>query len=43
MLTFKDNKGQYQNSTKITPINNFYTVKGTDDELNLKNSFKVLV
>ena len=43
MLTFKDNSGDYSSPTEIIPINNCCTVKSSDDELNLKNTFKVLV
>ena len=43
MLTFKDNTGDYSSPTEIIPINNCCTVKSADDELNLKNTFKVLV
>ena len=43
MLTFKDNTGDYRYPTEIIPINNCCTVKSADDELNVKNSFKVLV
>ena len=43
MLTYKENNGDYSSPTEIIPINNCCTVKSADDELNLKNSFKVLV
>ena len=43
MLTYKDNSGDYRYPTEIIPINNCCTVKSADDELNVKNSFKVLV
>ena len=43
MLTFKDSSGDYSSPTEIIPINNCCTVKSSDDELNLKNTFKVLV
>ena len=43
MLTFKDNSGDYSAPTEVIPINNCCTVKSADDELNIKNSFKVLV
>ena len=43
MLTFKDNSGDFSAPTEIIPINNCCTVKSADDELNVKNSFKVLV
>ena len=43
LLTFKDNNGDWRTPTEIIPINNCCTVKSADDELNVKNSFKVLV
>ena len=43
MLTFKENDGIYSAPTEVIPINNCCTVKSADDELNVKNSFKVLV
>ena len=43
MLTYKENDGNYSQPTEIIPINNCCTVKSADDELNIKNSFKVLV
>ena len=43
MLTYKDNDGNYSAPTECIPINNCCTVKSADDELNIKNSFKVLV
>ena len=43
MLTFRDNTGDYSQPTEVIPINNCCTVKSADDELNLKNTFKVLV
>ena len=43
MLTFKDNTGDYANPTECIPINNCCTVKSADDELNIKNTFKILV
>ena len=43
MLTFKDASGDYTSPTEIIPINECCTVKSADDELNLKNSFKILV
>ena len=42
LLTFKDNMNR-DAPTEIIPINNCCTVKSADDELNQKNSFKVLV
>ena len=42
LLTFKDNVHR-DAPTEIIPINNCCTVKSADDELNQKNSFKVLV
>merc|ERR1711907_83436 len=42
LLTFKDNMNR-DAPTEIIPINNCCTVKSADDELNVKNSFKVLV
>ena len=43
MLTFRDNNGDYSSPTEVIPINNCCTVKSADDELNMKNTFKVLV
>ena len=43
MLTFKENNGDYSTPTEVIPINNCCTVKSADDELNIKNTFKVLV
>ena len=43
VLTFKDNDGDYSAPTEVIPINNCCTVKSADDELNIKNTFKVLV
>ena len=43
LLTFKDNSGDYTQPTEVIPINNCCTVKSADDELNMKNTFKVLV
>ena len=43
MLTFRDNSGDYSAPTEIIPINECCTVKSADDELNLKNTFKILV
>ena len=43
MLTYKENNGDWSNPTDCIPINNCCTVKSADDELNVKNSFKVLV
>ena len=43
MLTFKDASGDYTAPTEIIPINECCTVKSADDELNLKNTFKILV
>ena len=43
MLTFKENDGDYSAPTEIIPINNCCTVKSADDELNIPNTFKVLV
>ena len=43
LLTFKDDSGDYSAPTEIIPINNCCTVKSADDELNIQNSFKVLV
>ena len=43
MLTYKDNDGNYSAPTEVIPINNCCTVKSADDELNIKNTFKVLV
>merc|ERR1711934_577530 len=42
LLTFKDNMNRGA-PTEIIPINNCCTVKSADDELNVKNTFKVLV
>mmetsp|Transcript_34567 Transcript_34567/g.52866 ORF Transcript_34567/g.52866 Transcript_34567/m.52866 type:complete len:86 (-) Transcript_34567:31-288(-) len=43
MLTFKENNGDWSTPTEVIPINNCCTVKSADDELNIKNTFKVLV
>ena len=42
LITYKDNMNR-DAPTEIIPINNCCTVKSADDELNQKNSFKVLV
>ena len=39
MLTYKDNNGDWRNPTENIPINNCCTVKSSDDELNLKNTY----
>ena len=43
MLTYKDKTGDFSQPTEVIPINNCCTVKSADDELNMKNTFKVLV
>ena len=42
LITYKDNMSR-DSPTEVIPINNCCTVKSADDELNQKNSFKVLV
>ena len=39
ILTYKDNSGDWKNPTENIPITNCCTVKSSDDELNLKNTF----
>ena len=43
MMTFKDDDGNYATPTECIPINNCCTVKSADDDINIKNTFKVLV